>query len=193
MLHGYGSNKDDLFSLSRALPQNLLMVSAEAPIAMGNNAFAWYSIHFDEAGIKKYNFPQALEAINSISEFISEIQEEYGISAKKTILMGFSQGSILSIATSLTHPQKVQKVIGLSGFSDEHIIPKDLNPSDIANHDFFISHGTEDLVLPIHLGRATNEFLSKAGIKHQYQEYPEVHTISQKNLKDAVKWIEERI
>ena len=47
LLHGYGSNEQDLFSFAEELPDNLLIVSAQAPHSMEFGAYAWYAINFD--------------------------------------------------------------------------------------------------------------------------------------------------
>lgn len=193
MLHGYGSNKEDLFSLAPALPKDLLVIAAEAPIELGGNAFAWYSIEFDENGLKSYSYQEAKQAIENINEFITQMQQTYSIKPEKTILMGFSQGCILSIATSLTYPEKVQKVAGLSGFADQKLLPASLDSEKLENHDFFISHGTQDIILPIELARATDEFLKELGVNYEYKEYQAGHTISVDNLNDLNSWIKDRI
>ena len=47
LLHGYGSNKQDLFSFAEELPDELLIISAQAPFEMGYGGYAWYAINFD--------------------------------------------------------------------------------------------------------------------------------------------------
>src|SRR5690606_32869739 len=47
LLHGYGSNEEDLFSFAAELPDELLIVSARAPQNLGYGSYAWYTIHFN--------------------------------------------------------------------------------------------------------------------------------------------------
>ena len=47
MLHGYGSNEQDLFSFAHELPSEMLIVSARAPLSLGFGSYAWYSINFE--------------------------------------------------------------------------------------------------------------------------------------------------
>ena len=47
LLHGYGSNENDLFSFANHLHPSLLVVSLRAPYALPMMGYAWYSINFD--------------------------------------------------------------------------------------------------------------------------------------------------
>ena len=46
LLHGYGSNEEDLFSLKDFFPLDYIVISLRAPIVIGFNSYAWYSINF---------------------------------------------------------------------------------------------------------------------------------------------------
>ena len=47
MLHGYGSDENDLFSFASELPKEFLIVSLQAPYQLQPYGHAWYAIHFD--------------------------------------------------------------------------------------------------------------------------------------------------
>ena len=47
LLHGYGSNDDDLFSLKEYIPSNYIIISLRAPSSLGFGSYAWYSINFE--------------------------------------------------------------------------------------------------------------------------------------------------
>ena len=47
LLHGYGSNEEDLYSLKEIIPSNYIIISFRAPITIGFNSYAWYSINFE--------------------------------------------------------------------------------------------------------------------------------------------------
>ena len=74
MVHGYGSNEDDLFSFAQELPDTFLIVSLQAPHAIGSGSFAWYSINFDDKNGKFSDLKQAKESIDQIAIFIDEIK-----------------------------------------------------------------------------------------------------------------------
>ena len=193
LLHGYGSNEEDLFSFASELPENLIIVSARAPETLGFGSYSWYTINLDNSGGKFSDDEEAIVARDIISTFITEIQDRYSKTPEQTFLLGFSQGCILSIATALTYPEKVQKVIGLSGYANFDILPKNFNNTLYKNLDFFLSHGSVDQVLPVEWARQTDKFLNEINIKHSYQEYPVGHGVAPQNFFAFKKWIEERM
>ena len=121
LLHGYGSNEEDLFSFATELPEDLIIVSARAPQSLGFGSYAWYSINFTADQGKFSDIPEALVARELVATFIDEIQEKYKITPAKTFLLGFSQGTILSYSVALNYPEKVQKLIALSGHINEEL------------------------------------------------------------------------
>ena len=56
LLHGYGNNEEDLFSFAEELPDNLLIISAQAPYPMDYGGYAWYAINFDNVNGKFSDF-----------------------------------------------------------------------------------------------------------------------------------------
>ena len=191
LLHGYGSNEQDLFSFAEELPEDFLIISARAPYEMGYGGYAWFSINFDENNNKFYDLEEAQESVNKISFFIDEIQAKYKTNPNKTFLLGFSQGCILSYTLSLTIPNKVQYVIGLSGFINEELTNQEIS-KDITT-EYYISHGTVDQVIPVEWARKAPEFLTKKNLKNVYSEYPVGHGVAPQNFYSFKKWIEERL
>ena len=47
LIHGYGSNEKDLFSLIDYLPKEAYIISLRGPIELFNNSYAWYDIYVD--------------------------------------------------------------------------------------------------------------------------------------------------
>lgn len=193
LLHGYGSNEEDLFSFESELQDELLIVSARAPQDLGFGSYAWYTIHFNNSVGKFSDIPEAISARDLVSTFIDEIQTAYNISPDNTFLLGFSQGTILSLSVALCYPEKVQKVIGLSGYINPELMPEDLNSKDYSLLDFFISHGSVDQVIPVEWANKTPQFFESLNIKYSYQEYPVGHGVAPKNFFDFKAWIQDRL
>jgi phospholipase/carboxylesterase len=192
LLHGYGSNEEDLFSFASELPNDLLIISARAPQTLGFGSYAWYTIHFNNTQGKFSDTAEAIEARELIATFIQEVQKKYQIAPSKTFLLGFSQGTILSYAVALNYPKLVQKVIALSGYINPDLLPENLHEKDYSKLDFFISHGSVDQVIPAEWANKAPEFLNQLGIKNCYQEYPVGHGVAPKNFFDFKTWIENR-
>jgi phospholipase/carboxylesterase len=116
LLHGYGSNEEDLFSFASELPEEYYVVSARAPYELGYGSYAWYAINFDADENKFSDIPQAQKSRDLISNFIDELITNYSIDLNNITLIGFSQGTILSYAVALSYPEKIQRVIAMSGY-----------------------------------------------------------------------------
>ncbi|MDO9275033.1 MAG: phospholipase [Lutibacter sp.] len=193
LLHGYGSNEEDLFSFAGELPDDMIIVSARAPQTLGFGSYSWYTIHFNNPQGKFSDMPEAIKARETIAVFIDEVQQKYGISPKKTFLLGFSQGTILSYAVAFNYPEKAQKIIALSGYVNPDLLPDNLNTKDYSKLDFYISHGNVDQVIPVEWANKAPEFLDQLNIKYSYKEFPVGHGVSPKNFYEFSQWIEERM
>jgi len=193
MLHGYGSNEHDLFSFANELPDELLIVSAKAPLTLMPNSHAWYTIHLDNIEGKFSDIPEAIKARDTIAKFIDEVKTVYDVDANNTFLLGFSQGTILSYAVALNYPEKIQHVVALSGYINDELSPEIFDTANYKNLDFFISHGTVDQVLPLEWAQNAPPFLNNLDIKNTYKEYPVGHGVAPQNFYDLKAWIKERV
>jgi phospholipase/carboxylesterase len=189
LLHGYGSNEEDLFSFATELPEEYYIVSARAPYNMQNGAYAWYAINFDADENKFSDHEQAKISRDLIAKFIDELIQTYPIDSKNVTLVGFSQGSILSYAIALSHPDKVQRVVALSGYVSEPILEENYLRNDLSKLKIFHSHGTADQVIPVEWARKTKPFLEKLGINSTYKEYPVGHGVAPQNFYDFKNWL----
>ncbi|MFV5695774.1 alpha/beta hydrolase [Flavobacterium sp. LB3P122] len=189
LLHGYGSNEEDLFSFATELPDEYYIISARAPYNMQYGAYAWYAINFDADENKFSDHEQAKISRDLIAQFIDELIETYPIDSKNVTLVGFSQGSILSYAIALSHPDKVQRVVALSGYVSEPILEESYLRNDLTKLKIFHSHGTADQVIPIEWARKTKPFLEKLGIDSTCKEYPVGHGVAPQNFYDFKNWL----
>lgn len=193
MLHGYGSNEQDLFSFADELPDELLIISAKAPLTLGMGSYAWYSIRFSEDSANFSDIPEAKSSLDLIDTFIEEVKKKFKVDGSNVFILGFSQGTILSTAYALNYPDKVQHVVALSGYVNQQLLHDDYKEHDFSNLDFFVSHGSEDQVIPVVWAKKTPDFLSGLQIKNTYQEYSVGHGVAPQNFYDLQKWVQERI
>lgn len=189
LLHGYGSNEEDLFSFAGQLPEEYYIISARAPHHIPPYGNAWYAINFDSDMNKFSDDNQAIESRELIVKFIDELIDQYPIDAQKVTLLGFSQGAILSYSIALTYPEKIDRVIALSGYLNMDIIDKGFNTNDISKLRFFISHGVVDQVIPVDWARKAPEVLKDLKLDVEYHEYPVGHGVTPQNFYDLLSWI----
>jgi phospholipase/carboxylesterase len=189
LLHGYGSNEEDLFSFATELPDDCYVISVRAPYDLQPYGHAWYAIHFDADENKFSDNAQAKESVELIASFIDEIVKQYAIDTKNVTLIGFSQGAILSYATALTYPEKIAKVVALSGYFNQDILPEVIDTKAISHLKFFVSHGSVDQVIPVEWARKAKPALENLGLEVAYHEYPIGHGVAPQNFFDFKNWL----
>lgn len=193
MLHGYGSDENDLFSFAGELPDKLLVISVRAPFPMQPYGNAWYAIHWDNNDGKFSDDEQAIASRDKIAAFIDEIINEYKADKDNVTFLGFSQGTILSYAVALSYPEKVKNIIALSGYVNKGILKPGFENNDFSHLDFYCSHGTADQVIPVQWARLTKPFLDDLNIKNTYSEFPVGHGVAPENFFELKNWLEKRI
>ena len=185
LLHGYGSNEEDLFSFCPDLPEDWLIVSFRAPINTPYGGFCWYDIDFTNAE-KFINIEQAEKSIHLILEEISLIRKQYKITNGKVHLCGFSQGGIISYALALRNPQFFNKIACLSSYPEQKILQNIADKKSLSHLRFFISHGIEDTVIPIDWGKKGYELLYDLNLYFSFREYHSGHGINSKTYQDLI-------
>jgi phospholipase/carboxylesterase len=189
LLHGYGSNEADLFSFAEELPEQYYVVSARAPYDMQYGSYAWYAINFDADENKFSDHDQARISRDVTVQFIDELTATYPIDAQNIALIGFSQGAILSYAVALSYPEKVQKIVAMSGYFNAEIIKDGYQKNNFDTLKIFASHGTVDQVIPIDWARKTPSVMETLGINTTYKEYPVGHGVAPQNFYDFKNWL----
>lgn len=193
MLHGYGSDENDLFSFASELPKELFIISVRAPYEMKPYGNAWYAINFDAEMNKWNDNKQAAESRDLVAAFIDEACSTYPVDKNNVTLLGFSQGTILCYAVALYYPEKVKNIIGLSGYINEDILPDNMKDKDYSHLDFYASHGSVDQVIPVDWARKTPEFFKRLNIKHSYSEFPVGHGVAPQNFYELRTWLDNKL
>ena len=190
MFHGYGSNKEDLFSLEQYLPQSHTIISLEAPLKLPFGGFSWFDIDYSdviENNLDK-RYKEINERIDSLLENIDRHIENENLNKDDITILGFSQGGSICWKLGLDYSKKFRRVIPLSSF----IHPSYLNEKLDSYKELLIysSHGTQDEVIPVSL---VEDYIKSLSIKNDlvFEKFESGHTISQRNLINLINWIEE--
>ncbi len=189
MLHGFGSDENDLFSFANELPEKYTIISLKAPIRLEPYGNAWYNIYFDNNQGKFSDDEQAITSREIVSKCIDEIIEKYKVDKNNVTLLGFSQGTILSFGIALSYPEKVKNVIGLSGYINEVILKEGYTENDFSNLNIYTSHGNVDQVIPVEWARKTEPFLKNLNIECRYSEFPVGHGVAPQNFDELKDWL----
>ena len=188
LIHGYGSNEADLFSFAEDLPEEFHVVSVQGIHALSPEMYAWYEIDF--VNMEKFNnIPQGIESRDKLIEFIEEFTSQNNLDSENVWLCGFSQGAILSYSIALNFPDKIKHIACLSGYPEPNFIGEISVQMDYSNLDFFVSHGTDDMVIPVEWARKGEMLLNELNIKNEYHEYRSGHGIVPQNYWDLMAWM----
>lgn len=193
LLHGYGSNEEDLFSFASELPDTYYVISARAPHDLMYGSYAWYAINFDASANKFSDIPQAIASRDLIVGFVDDLLAKFPIDPKAVTLVGFSQGAILSYAIALSHPEKISRVVALSGYWNPDIATPHFAQNDFSKLRIFASHGTVDQVIPVAWARAAKPVLDQLGVENVFREYPVGHGVAPQNFFDFRNWLEQTL
>jgi len=189
LLHGYGSNEEDLFSFASELPDEYYVISARAPYGLPPYGYAWYAINFDADENKFSDMEQAKTSRELLMTFIDELVANYPVDKDNITLVGFSQGCILSYAAALSYPDKIQRVVAMSGYLNKELLVENYASNDFRNLKIFASHGSADQVIPVEWARKAKPQLDALGIDSVYKEYPVGHGVAPQNFYDLLNWI----
>jgi phospholipase/carboxylesterase len=187
-LHGRGADEYDLPPLLESLGfRNLLVISPRAPRPFEfGGGYAWYDL--SEEGIPH---PQTFnESLKLLGRFLVEIKKGYAINPSRLILLGFSQGAVMSYAAGLLDPTSIRGIVALSGFVP-HRSKLPLRWDSVTDLPVFISHGTYDELMPIGLGRESAQMLRDAAAAVTFHEYPMGHQVAEGTLHDLTSWMRE--
>ncbi len=191
LLHGFGSNEEDLMGLAPYLDPRLHIVSARGIYDLGYGGYAWYYLYGTPGNL----YPDPNTRSNSlevITKFVTALPTRLGTDPQHTYLMGFSQGAILSLALALTAPQLLAGVVAISGYFDDWVMPQ-VNLENLSKLDILQIHGTEDEMIAVKYGRQSRDALQALPLQLTYREYPIGHSIHPQALNDIQQWLNERL
>jgi len=188
LLHGVGSNEQDLFSFANQIPDHFLIISARAPHTIDQGSYAWFQVNFSSQK-RIINYEQAEESRKLIIQFIGQLKEKYSFDEKQVYLIGFSQGGIMAYSVGLTRPDLVKGIAVMSGRLLEEIKPLITINENLTALKIFISHGINDNVLNIEYARDSFSYLKTKNNNLVYKEYTEGHTINNEMLFDLINWL----
>jgi phospholipase/carboxylesterase len=188
MLHGLGADENDLAGLAQYLDSRLLTIAVRAPFSLEWGGYKWYD--FLEMG--KPEPRMFKESCDKLSRFIDDALLHYPIDRSQLYLLGFSMGTVMSLAMSLSTPQKFRGVIANSGYLAEgtHL---DYRWNQLSTLSFFVAHGLYDQLIPVQASRIIKEKLDKVHARVEYHEYPMAHEIGQQSLNDMARWLTTQI
>jgi phospholipase/carboxylesterase len=185
-LHGYGSDGNDLIELAQIMQASLPDGYFISPHGIQeceafSSARQWFSL--SDRSVDSIS-PLIQSSSNVLSEIIVAKQKELGLSNEQTVLIGFSQGTMMALYLNLSSEKPFQSVVGFSG----RLIP----PPKILNFQtpVCLIHGEHDDVIPINELHVISEYFKKNSIKHKAHTRTNLrHSIDMEGIEIAINWI----
>ena len=189
LLHGRGTDENDLFPLLDELDpeRRLLGATARGPLMLPPGGAHWYVIR--RVGSPD---PETFQATYRLAgDWLDGLLADHGIPIERTILGGFSQGSVMahSLGEGTDRPRPAG-VIALSGFIPQ---VEGFQLGDVTGLPVAIGHGTYDPVISVDFGRDARDRLTSAGADVIYRESPMAHTIDPAFLAELRGWVRDRV
>jgi phospholipase/carboxylesterase len=186
--HGRGSDEDDMLSLGDLLDVGgrLHVVAPRAPMSLaGSPGYHWYVV--PRVGYPDHDTFHA--AYGLLGDFHDELWERTGIGPQRTVLGGFSMGSVMSFALGLGADRPAPA--GILAFSGFVPVVDGWRPDLEGRRALrtFIAHGRNDPIMTIEFARRARELLEGAGLDVEYHESGAAHHIDPVCLPAAVDWL----
>lgn len=169
-LHGYGADGNDLLGLAEPLAPHLpdtVFVAPDAPerSAMNPMGFQWFPIPWIDGSSEEQAEAGMARAVKDLDAFLDQVMEEEGVTAAQTVLVGFSQGTMMSLHVA---PRRTEAVAGVVGFSGRLMAPETLAAETKVRPPVLLIHGDQDDVVPPQSLPAAAEALQGAGWTEVY-------------------------
>ena len=193
ILHGYGSDANDLLSIAkywqRFLPEIFFCLPNAPNICQINTrGFEWFDLmQTDEKKI----FEESLISQKKLKELIDNKLEILNLKFKDLFLVGFSQGTMMSIQYAISQKKEIAGVLGYSGkIFDYELLSKNLN----SRPKIKFLHGNIDEIVPVEEMYKAVDFLKLNNFNVDYKVYDNLnHAISPEGLSDGLNFIKKNI
>ncbi|HET9114662.1 MAG TPA: hypothetical protein VFN33_01070 [Gaiellaceae bacterium] len=184
--HGRGADELDLLPLADALDpdRRLHVVAPRAPLVLpGAPGYHWYLVprvgHPDPD-----TFRAAYEAV---AGFHDELWQRFELAPDRTVLGGFSMGSVVSYSLGLGPDRPAPAgILAFSGFVPTVEGWEPQIPRDTA---VFVAHGRADPVIEVEFARTARRLLEGSGMDVDYHESDGGHSIDPLTLRLAADWL----
>lgn len=188
LLHGYGADGNDLASLAPLFAQMLpdaFFVSPNAPLPCEMGAgYQWFSIQNPDPVFKMAQIREAAAILNA---FIDRRLANLGLSDDRLALVGFSQGTMMSLFTA---PRRAAPCAGIMGYSGRLEGGEDLPDEIKSRPPVTLVHGDQDPLLPVAMMDQAAETLKANGIAVETHLRPSLgHGIDEDGLKIGMRFL----
>lgn len=191
LLHGVGSNEGDMFGLAPQVPPQFHVLSLRGPLTLGPGAYAWFTFGVAPDGGRAINAAQEAASRPLLAQAIQAAGEQLGVPPERLVVGGFSQGGIMSLSLLLTQPEILHAAMAMHSRLLPEVLPLVVPPSRLQGRQLWVSHGTEDTMIPLANARQIRDSVNTLPIALTYKEYPGGHELRPAELRDAMAWLQQ--
>jgi phospholipase/carboxylesterase len=188
LLHGRGSDKNDLQGLRPQLPEDWTLVTPRAPFPGEpwgyGKGYAWYRYIEED----RLDADTLLESLSLLDDFLAALPRTIGVTPARIVLGGFSQGGTTSLSYALTRPGTVAAVLNFSGFLPA-AIAVDESGANPPSTPIFWGHGLGDPAIPIGLAERGRNRLRRARAELLTRDFSIGHWIVPEEVEAAVAMV----
>jgi phospholipase/carboxylesterase len=195
-VHGYGADGGDLLGLAGPLAPHLpgtAFYSPDAPERCANNPFGfqWFPIPWLDGSSEAAAQAGMAAAVEDLNAFLDGVLTAEGLEPAAMALVGFSQGTMMSLHVA---PRRAEPVAAVVGFSGRLLAPERLAPEAVSKPPVLLIHGDADEMVPVTDLPKAAEALSAAG----FETYAHVcrglgHGIDNEGLSMALQFLRARL
>lgn len=175
MIHGWTGDENSMWVFARNLPADYLIVAPRGIHTSPQGGYSWRPHR--EGTFGRPSLADFQDSAGRLLSLVDEFQARAGLEPGPFDVMGFSQGAAMSNVMACLYPERVRKVGILAGFMPsgmEEIVAQ----KPLAGKPMFVTHGTQDNLVPIDRGRASISLLEQAGAHVTYCEADVGHKVS---------------
>jgi phospholipase/carboxylesterase len=190
LLHGRGTSEQDLIPLLDVFDPRERLVGAfpRGPLQLPPIGSHWYVV--EEVG---YPDPETFTAtFQRLVSWLDVLAERTGVGIGRTVLGGFSQGAVMAWALGLGPGRpRPAGILAMSGFIPT--VPGfDLQLEGLEGLPIAITHGVDDPVISVELGRQARDRAQAAGADVTYRETNVPHIVDPRLIPGLVDWLDKR-
>lgn len=187
LLHGRGTDENDLFPLLDLLDPERRLVGATArgPLSLPPGGAHWYAV-------REIGYPDRAtfhDTYPRLTAWLDGLLAEHGIGHDRLVLGGFSQGTVMSYAVGLGAARpRPAALIALSGFMPT-VEEFELDLSERSGFPVAIGHGQRDPIIGVEWGREARDRLGAAGAEVLYEEHGGGHHVDPRFMASLADWL----
>ena len=195
-VHGYGADGEDLLGLADPLAAHLpgtVFLAPNAPEPCSGNPFGfqWFPIPWLDGSSEVDAAAGLAAAAEDLNAFLDARLAEEGLAPGAMALVGFSQGSMISLHVA---PRRPAPLAGVVAFSGRLLVPERLAAEARVKPPVLLLHGDQDPVVPFGDMALAGDALIAAG----FQTFGHVmqgagHGIAPDGLSVALRFLQERL